>query len=321
MALLLSEKDVTDLLTMADAIDAVERVTRRQGEGLAIVQPRHRLQLPDKGFLHYMAGADVEAGLVGMKVYTSVRGALRFLVSVYQSATGELIALVEADQLGVMRTGAASGVATRYMSRQDAKTLGLIGTGHQARGQLAAVAAVRKLECVRVFGRDAARRKTFADEMAKKLNLAIEPVNSAEEAVRGADIVTTATTTSKPVVDGQWLAPGMHINAIGANFPQKRELDDAAIARATRIAVDSLEQSRLESGDLIQAFANNEERWSRVQELAPIVAGKASGRERAEEITLFKSNGLAIWDIAAAARVVQLALAQGRGQKISMWGS
>ncbi len=321
MALLLSEKDVTDLLTMADAIDAVERVTRRQGEGLAIVQPRHRLQLPDKGFLHYMAGADVEAGLVGMKVYTSVRGALRFLVSVYQSATGELIALVEADQLGVMRTGAASGVATRYMSRQDAKTLGLIGTGHQARGQLAAVAAVRKLERVRVFGRDAARRKTFADEMAKKLNLAIEPVNSAEEAVRGADIVTTATTTSKPVVDGQWLTPGMHINAIGANFPQKRELDDAAIARATRIAVDSLEQSRLESGDLIQAFANNEQRWSRVQELAPIVAGKASGRERAEEITLFKSNGLAIWDIAAAARVVQLALAQGRGQKISMWGS
>ncbi|HXN64690.1 MAG TPA: ornithine cyclodeaminase family protein [Candidatus Acidoferrales bacterium] len=321
MPLLLSEKDVADLLTMPDAIDAVERVTRRQGEGLAIVQPRHRLQLPDKGFLHYMAGADVEAGLVGMKVYTSVRGALRFLVSVYRSSSGELLALVEADQLGMMRTGAASGVATRYLARLDAKILGLIGTGHQARGQLAAVAAVRKLERVRVFGRDASRRNAFADEMGKKLNLAVEPVNSAEEAVLGADIVTTATTTSKPVVKGEWLAPGMHINAIGANFPQKRELDDAAIARVNRIVVDSLEQSKLESGDLIQAFADDDARWARVEELAPIVAGKKPGRERADEITLFKSNGLAIWDVAAAARVIELAQAQGRGQKISMWGS
>jgi ornithine cyclodeaminase/alanine dehydrogenase-like protein (mu-crystallin family) len=321
MALFLSEKDVHDLLTMPDAIAAVEQVMRRQGEGLAIVQPRHRLELPDKGFLHYMAGADLEAGLVGMKVYTSVRGALRFLVSVYQSATGELTALVEADQLGVMRTGAASGVATRYMSRTDARTLGQIGTGHQARGQLAAVAAVRKLERVRVFGRDAERRKRFAAEMGQELGINIEPVNSAEEAVRGADIVTTATTTSKPVVQGEWLAPGVHINAIGANFPQKRELDDSAIARANRIAVDSIEQSKIESGDLIQAFGDNDARWAGVQELAPIVAGRARGRERSDEITLFKSNGLAIWDIAAASRVVTLALASGRGRKIPMWES
>jgi alanine dehydrogenase len=321
MALFLNEKDVHDLLTMPDAIAAVEQVMQRQGEGLAIVQPRHRLELPDKGFLHYMAGADLEAGLVGMKVYTSVRGALRFLVSVYQSATGELMALVEADQLGVMRTGAASGVATRYMSRTDARTLGLIGTGHQARGQLAAVAEVRKLERVRVFGRDAERRKRFAEEMGQELGIKIEPVNSAEEAVRGADIVTTATTTSKPVVQGEWLAAGVHINAIGANFPQRRELDDSAIARANRIAVDSIEQSKIESGDLIQAFGDNDARWAGVQELAPIVAGKAPGRERPDEITLFKSNGLAIWDIAAASRVVTLALASGRGRKIPMWES
>ena len=141
MTLLLTEKDVRELLTMHDAIAAVEEVMRRQAAGEAIVHPRHRLELPDKGFLHYMAGADVVAGVVGMKLYTSVHGALRFLVPLYRSATGELLALVEAEQLSVMRTGAASGVATRYMARENAQTLAVIGSGLQARGQVEAVAA------------------------------------------------------------------------------------------------------------------------------------------------------------------------------------
>src|SRR5580658_4169895 len=193
MALLLKEKDVRELLTMSGAIAAVEEVMRRQAAGQAIVQPRHRLELPDKGFLHYMAGADVTAGLVGMKLYTSVHGALRFLVPLYRSATGELIALVEADYLGLRRTGAASGVATRYMAREDAHNLGVIGTGDQAGSQIEAISAVRKLTLVRVFGRDAARRTRFAAEMSARLYIQVEPAASAEEAVRGADIVVTAT--------------------------------------------------------------------------------------------------------------------------------
>jgi ornithine cyclodeaminase/alanine dehydrogenase-like protein (mu-crystallin family) len=319
MALLLKEKDVRELLTMSDAIAAVEEVMRRQANGQAIVHPRHRLELPDKGFLHYMAGADVAAGLVGMKLYTSVRGALRFLVPLYRSATGELIALVEADYLGLMRTGAASGVATRYMARQDAKTLGVIGTGYQAGSQIEAVAAVRKLNRVRVFGRDAERRAKFAAEMSARLYINVELATSAEDAVRGADIIVTATTALKSVVDGAWIAPGTHINAIGANFPQKRELDDAAVARASRIVVDFIEQAKMEAGDLIQAFAQNPARWNSVHELSEVITGKFPGRANAEEVTLFKSSGIAIWDVAVAAKVVELAAAKGRGLQVPLW--
>ncbi|HLX00258.1 MAG TPA: ornithine cyclodeaminase family protein [Candidatus Acidoferrales bacterium] len=319
MTLLLSESDVRELLTMPEAVAAVEEVMRRQAAGLAIVHPRHRLELPDKGFLHYMAGADVSAGLVGMKLYTSVRGALRFLVPLYRSTTGELIALIEADYLGLMRTGAASGVATRYMARADARTVGIIGTGHQAAGQVEGVAAVRKLAKVRVYGRDAERRARFAAEMSESIGVSVEPARSAEEAVRGADIVVTATTANRAVVEGAWLAPGTHINAVGANFPQKRELDDAVVARASRIAVDFIEQAKMEAGDLIQAFAGDAARWNSVHELAEIISNKIPGREGAEEITLFKSSGIAIWDVAVGARVVELAVARGIGKKIPLW--
>jgi ornithine cyclodeaminase/alanine dehydrogenase-like protein (mu-crystallin family) len=296
MALLINEQDVRELLTMRDAVAAVEEVMRRQATGHAIVQPRHRLELPDKGFLHYMAGADVTAGLVGMKLYTSVRGALKFLVPLYRSTTGELLALVEADYLGLMRTGAASGVATRYMAREDAQTLALIGTGYQAHGQLEGVAAVRHLTAVPV-----------------------EPADSAGQAIRNADIVVTATTAQRTVLDGAWLAPGAHINAIGANFPQKRELDDAAVGRASRIVVDFIEQAKMEAGDLIQSFASDPARWNSVRELAQVITGKFPGRENADEITLFKSSGIAIWDVAVAARVYELAVARGRGKQIPLW--
>jgi ornithine cyclodeaminase/alanine dehydrogenase-like protein (mu-crystallin family) len=319
MTLLLSEQDVRELLTMKDAVAAVEEVMRRQATGHAIVQPRHRLELPDKGFLHYMAGADVTAGLVGMKLYTSVRGALRFIVPLYRSATGELLALIEGEYLSMMRTGAASGVATRYMARQDAHTLALIGTGFQAEGQLEGVASVRRLTDVRVFSRDAVRCARFAAKMTAKLSLRVESADSAEHAIHDADIVVTATTARHAVVEGQWLAPGTHINAIGANFPQKRELDDAAVGRAPRIVVDFIEQAKVEAGDLIQSFAGDPSRWDSVHELSQVIAGQFSGRETQDEITLFKSSGIAIWDVAVAARVYELALARGRGRHIPLW--
>lgn len=320
MPLLLSEQDVTDLLTMPDAIAAVERIAKLQAEKQAVAQPRIRLELPDKGFLHYMAGADIADGLVGMKIYTSVRGALRFLVLLYRSASGELLAMIEGDQLGVMRTGAASGVATKYMSRPEASVLASIGTGHQAEGQVEAIASVRKLKLVRLFGRDAARREEFARKMSAKLGIAVEPAESAAEAARDADVICTATTSSRPVLDGASIAAGAHINAVGGNFPSKRELDQAAIDRVNRVVVDSLEQSHIESGDLIQGFASDPSRWNSVHQLSDVVAGKFPGRDDANEITLFKSNGVAIWDVAAAARVYERALQKNRGRKISMWG-
>ncbi len=319
MTLLLTEADVRAVLTMPLALGAVEEAFQRLAVGEAILHSRRRLELPEKAFLHYMAAGDTVSGYMGMKLYTSVRGTVRFLVPLYRAKTGELVALIEADYLGQMRTGAASGVATRYMSRADAHTMGIVGTGLQARTQLEAIAAVRRIERIRAFGRDAERRAQFCKEMSERLGTPVIPAGSAEEAVRDADIVVAATTASKPVVLGAWLAPGMHVNAIGANFPQKRELDDAAIRRAAIIAVDSVEQSKLEAGDLVQAFREAPARWSAVTELAEIVADKTPGRTGARDITLFKSNGIAIWDLAVAARVYELAQQQQLGQPIPLW--
>jgi len=319
MTLLLSEADVQSLLTMPLALEAVEEAFRRQASGQVILRPRHRLEVPEKSFLHYMAAADTTSGYMGMKIYTSVRGALRFLVPLYWAKTGELVALVEADYLGQMRTGAASGVATKYMSRADARTVGIVGTGLQARTQLEALVAVRRIEGIRAFGRNPERRTEFCREMSMRLGVSVTPVTSAEEAVRGADIVVTATTASSPVVLGAWLAPGAHINAIGANFPQKRELDDEAVRRASVVAVDSVEQSRLEAGDLIHTLGEDAARWANVRELAEIVAGKIQGRTDASAITLFKSNGIAGWDVAVATCVYELARQRQIGQRIPLW--
>jgi ornithine cyclodeaminase/alanine dehydrogenase-like protein (mu-crystallin family) len=229
-----------------------------------------------------------------------------------------MAALIEADALGQIRTGAATGVATKYLANPGARAAAIIGTGYQARTQLEAVAAVRRIERVRAFGRDPQRRENFCREMSARIGVAVAPAGSSEEAVKGADIVITATSATQVVLTGAQLAPGMHINAMGANWPQKRELDAAAVARA-QLVVDSVEQSKMEAGDLIQAFGDDQSRWNSVRELAQIVAGKEPGRTAADQITLFKSNGIATWDLAAAVRVYEMAVARGMGKQIPLW--
>jgi ornithine cyclodeaminase/alanine dehydrogenase-like protein (mu-crystallin family) len=254
-----------------------------------------------------------------MKQYTYVRGKLRFLVPLYEMATGDLLAMIEADYMGQLRTGAASGVATKYLARKDSRVAAIIGTGGQARTQLEAVAAVRKLESARAYGRDAAKREKFCAEMSERLGIPVRPCASAAEAVRGADIVSTATTASQPVVSGADLSPGAHINAIGANHAHKRELDDEAVASADVIVVDSVEQSRQEAGDLIIAFHGDEICWTGVKKLSEIVAGKASGRTSDTEVTLFKSNGIASWDLAVAMKVYATAREKKLGRELPLW--
>jgi ornithine cyclodeaminase/alanine dehydrogenase-like protein (mu-crystallin family) len=319
MTLLIQEADVQSLLTMPVALEVVEESLRHQGDGELILHPRRRVKLPDNGLLHYMAAADPERGYVGMKLYTTVRGAARFVVPLYNAKTGEMVALIEADALGQIRTGAASGVATKYLANSNASTACIIGTGYQARTQLEAIAAVRRLERVRAFGRDPERRARFCQEMSKQIGVNVEPATSGEEAVRGAEIIITATSAMKVVLEGAWLVRGVHINAMGANWPQKRELDAAAVDRADVIVVDSIEQAKMEAGDLIQAFGGQARRWDTVHELGAVVAGKVPGRTTANQITLFKSIGIATWDLAAAVRVFELAKAQGKGQSIPLW--
>jgi alanine dehydrogenase len=322
MTLHINEAEVRQLLTMPMAMDAVEEISRKQAAGHVILHPRHRFELPaGGGFFHYMAAMDTQAGFIAMKQYTYVKGVLRFLVPLYEISTGALLALIEADFMGQQRTGAASGVATKYLARQHARTAAILGTGGQAKTQLEAVAAARKLDSVRVYGRDLERRANFCAEMTTRLGIPVHPAASPAEAVRGVDIVVTATTSAKPVFDGHDIAEGTHVNAIGANHAHKRELDDTAVSRAAVIFVDSIEQSKQEAGDLIIPFEHQPQKWDTVHELDQLIAGKVPGRTSDQQITLFKSNGIASWDLAVAEKVYALAKQKNLGRELPFFSS
>ena len=321
MTLHISEAEVRELLTMPMAIAAVEEISRKQAEATVMVHPRRRFELPDRGFFHYMAALDTADGYVGMKQYTYVKGKLVFLVTLYSTATGELLALIEADYMGQLRTGAASGVATKYLAKRLAKSAAIIGTGGQARTQLEAIHNVRMLESVYVFGRDAQRRNRFCEEMGDKLGVNVYPMESAAAAVEHAEVICTATTAAHPVLSGGDLPPGVHINAIGANHAHKQELDEGVIAKANVIFVDSLAQSNQEAGDLIIPFAKQPQRWAEVKELADLVAGKVAGRANDAQTTLFKSNGIASWDLAVAMKVYARAKEKGLGRELPLFAT
>lgn len=321
MTLHISESEVRELLTMPLAILAVEEVSRRQAEATVMVHPRRRFEMPERGFFHYMAALDTSAGYVGMKQYTFVKGKLLFLVTLYSVETGELLALIEADYMGQLRTGAASGVATKYLAKKLAKSAAIIGTGGQAKTQLEAIHNVRMLDAVYVYGRDPQRRNRFCEEMGDKLGINVYPMESSAAAVEHAEVICTATTSAHPVLSGQDLPPGVHINAIGANHAHKQELDEEAVGKANLIFVDSLAQSNQEAGDLIIPFAKQPQKWAEVKELADLVAGKVPGRTKDSQITLFKSNGIAAWDLAVAIKTYELAREKGLGRELPIFAN
>jgi len=317
VTLFLNESDVRELLPMERALECVEASFLAQGNDRAINRSRERILLPQVS-LHYMAGALPESQHVGMKIYTVTRDDFRFFVLLFDAASGRLLALLQSDHLGRIRTGAASGIATKYLARPEASRAAVIGTGRQAHTQLQAIALVRKLTGAKVFGRDRDRLQSFCRDMSEKLGVPVEPASSAAEATRFGEIVITATTAQQPVVLGDCLQPGVHVNAIGANMANRRELDDEVLRRATLIAVDSVEQSRKESGDLIQGLANVGKSWDSVIELHAVVAGKHPGRTSADQITLFKSHGIALWDVAVAGYVYQQAVQRGKGKMLEI---
>jgi ornithine cyclodeaminase/alanine dehydrogenase-like protein (mu-crystallin family) len=320
MPLLLREQHVTELLDINTAIEAVEEVLRDQAEGLATNRPRYRVAMPASQ-LHVLAAGDKRLGVTGVKVYTASRKGARFLVLLYDAESGDMLAMIEADRLGQMRTGAASGVATKYMSRESADTLGVYGTGWQAESQMMAVCAVRQIKSAKVYGRDAERREAFARRMTTLLRTDVTAAASPEEAARGCSIVVTATSAREPVLKGEWIEPGTHLNVVGSNFLSKAEVDVETIKRASIIAVDSIEQSKIEAGDLMPAIERGVITWESVTELGRIVAGRDRGRRSEDDITLFKSNGIALEDISTALRVYNLASERGVGEEIDLWRS
>jgi alanine dehydrogenase len=315
MAIFLREADVEKLATMKMALEAVEQAFRFQGEQKASNAPRRRCVL-EKGLLHVMSASLPALKIAGLKSYTSVAGTTCFHALLYNGEDGKLLAVMEADKLGQLRTGAATGVATKYMARADAARVGIFGTGWQARAQLEAVCAVRPVKTVIAYGRDKDRREHFCRDMSLALGIGVHPASTPEEAAREMDIVITATSSQEPVLKGEWLREGTHINGVGANHPQRQELDRATIGRCACVVVDSVEQARLESGDLAQAVKEGAFFWEDARELGLVVVGDFPGREDAREITLFKSHGIALEDVALAGRIYQAAMEKRVGEPL-----
>jgi len=312
--LYLTEQNVRDLLPLSDCIALMQTAFQRLAAGEAINQPRRRLILPTGSVLHYMAASDGQ--YYGAKIYaTNPRHGANFLFLLYRAADAEPLAILEANNLGQIRTGAASGLATKFLAPADAATLAIIGSGFQARTQLEAMLAVRKISEVRVWSRDPAKRAAFAAETPASIDL--RAVETAEAAVRGAQIVVTATNAKEPVLSSDWIEPGTHINVMGSNQANRREVPAELVRRADLIAVDSIEQARMEAGDLLLAL--NEQDWTspRIVELKDVIAAGESARKSPDQITLFKSIGLAVEDVIAAASVYERAQAQGIGSPVA----
>jgi ornithine cyclodeaminase/alanine dehydrogenase-like protein (mu-crystallin family) len=302
VTLYLSESEVQQLLSPADAVEAVEACFRRMATGGVHIAPRRRLEV-EEGRLADMAASDLELGYAGVKAYVGMADGASFAVVLFSAERPELVAVIEADWLGRLRTGAASAVAAKQLARDDATTLGVIGCGGQAETQVTCLrAALPNIERVVAY----CRTERNLQEFCKKVDA--EPAESHRDAA-AQDIVITITTSRDPVLRGEWLKPGALVCAAGANNGRSRELDNVVLERASLVCCDWLEQARVESADLIEPVESGVLDWLEVHELHEVVAGELPGRQSPEDIIVFKSNGIAAWDIAVAAAVVQRASA------------
>jgi alanine dehydrogenase len=315
MAIYLTEADVARLLDMPLALKAVETAHAALARGEASDVPRRRVR-GTGAMQHLLQAAWPAGGVMGYKAYTTSAAGARFWLHLFSADSGEPLAVIEADLLGMMRTGAAGGLAARCLSRPDARVAGIIGAGWQARGQMLALTAVRELTHFKVFARRADKLQKFCADMAAESGVRVEAVESAEQAVRGSDIVVTATTASSPVLQGTWLADGVHVNAMGSNSLARRELDEAAVNRADLICVDSRETALLEAGDIVPALEKGRFTARKLIELGELLAGFRPGRQSDTDVSLFESQGLAIQDVVLGAALLEQAKLSGLGQTL-----
>lgn len=317
MVLFLGEDDVEGLLTMGDAIEVLERAFTEQGRGEVVNHPRHRVRNA-RSMFHYLYGAIPAMGVMGYKAYTSSRAGIKFRVFLHEIDTGELLAIMDGNYMGMIRTGAATGVATRLLARKDSSVVGIFGAGWQARGQLMAVNEVCSITRFKAYSRREENRVGFARDMEELLGVEVVPVETPEEAVEGSDIVITSTTSAEPVFRGELLGEGVHVNAIGGNFLYKREIDERAVRKSDVVVVESREQSMMEAGEFLPLVEKGRLKWQGLIELGDLMVGRAQGRSDERQITLFKSLGIAMEDIAVAAHLYSLAKERGVGAEIEI---
>jgi len=315
MVLLISEDEVRELVTMAEATDVVEDAFRLLGEGRAFNNPRTRIKLSGE-ILHVLPAAIPEMDALGLKSYTAFRSGIRFMVLLYSAKTGELKALIKAQRLGELRTGGVASVAIKRMAREDSRQGALFGAGVMGRAMLEGMVNARPFERVKVFDLNRDALATFCTEMSERLSLEVVPAESSDDAIAEADVVVTMTTAKDPVFDGKKLRPGTTVVAAGSNLLQKREVDSTVIRRSSRIVVEAIDQSQLEAGDLFVPIDAGHLHWNQVHELSTLILGQVPGRESEEEINLFKSVGLGLQDMAVAARVYEAATRNGAGTEV-----
>ena len=326
----LSAEDVARLLPMAACIAVMRDALAALARGKALVPLRLVMRMPDgSGFLGVMPGqlsADGDQkGALGMKAVSVFPGNASRGIDTHQGAvllfeadTGRLSALMDGATITAIRTAAVSGVATDLLSRRDATELAILGAGVQARTHLEAIATIRPLRRVRVWSRNLEHARALVAEQKGKYSIGIEAVPTAEAAVRGADIVTTVTASPEPVLERAWLKEGAHVNAVGSSIPTTREIDTATMA-AARLFVDRRESALNEAGDLLIPIREGAVTPDHIQaELGQVIIGEDPGRRSAGELTLFKSLGLAVEDVASAAFVAQRARDTGIGQTVTL---
>ncbi len=312
MTIYLTESDVNELLDMGEVIEALEEAFIARARGEAFNSPRSRLPI-GRGAYNFMAASWPARGIAGHKSYTAGPGGARFHVAVHSTVGEGLLLVMEANRLGQVRTGAASGVATRHMANKGELIVGVIGSGYQAETQLEAIATACEVSSAKVFSRSEDNRMRFATKMTARLGIPVDPVDSGPECAEGIGVLVAVTNAVDPVITGDMLVPGLHVNAAGNNSWLKRELDTAAVAMCDVIAVDDVEQAKYECGELMRAAETGRFSWDNAIPIHDIVAGRRQGRTHNEDITLFESQGLALEDLAAAEIVYEKAKERGIG--------
>jgi alanine dehydrogenase len=313
-ALYLKEADVERLLDIDVAIEACEAMFRHLAAGEAQHVPRARVQAPGI-VLHTMSAAASYLRMVGWKNYTTTRAGGKFLLALYNDL-GELLALIEADKLGQLRTGATTGVAVELLASPEATEMGLFGAGWQAQTQLMAVARTRPIKVAYVYSRSEQKRMAFAERMSAQLGIEVRPVDRPQDAAEELPIVVTATTSREPVFDGNCLAEGALVCAVGSNWLNRAEIDTTVVRRADNIVCDSIKACQQEAGDFVDALEKGVFDWARAVELSDALTGRATGRNNRDSIVLFKSVGIALEDLALGAKLLELARQQGVGQEL-----
>ena len=325
---LLTHRDVRELLPMNECVDVMSTALAALSRGDVVLPLRTMMWLPEKaGLLGLMPAYLGEPRCFGLKAISFMPGNFGTEFESHQGAVllfepehGQLLAVMDASSITGIRTAAASGLATRLLARNDAGDLAILGSGVQAASHLEAMSAVRTLRRVRVWSRDTEGARRFAEHEGRRLGLSIEVTPSSRSAVKNADIICTTTGAKEPILAGEWLAPGAHVNAVGACFPTTRELDTNAVRRS-RFYVDCRESALHEAGDFL--IPRNEGAIGEdhiVGEIGDVVLGRAEGRRSPEEITVFKSLGIAIEDLASAHHIYRKAVATDRGLRADLGG-